>query len=173
MFAQIRERFLGTGILAALVTFFVATPATAQGSAVPSLDDQLGQQIVARAKAKGKRLTDDKTRKATIQGKKFELTPADLSAAKPADLKDGVFVGMLDTEASLTEDVSLLPGTYDLYVAQVNGVWTGYAERNGRLIKAKRAVERPDTSPTMEPTFNLGSGCWWLWLLVTGLNVCW
>ena len=39
--------------------------------------------------------------------------------------------------------------------------------------KAKRAVERPDTPAKMEPTFNRGSGCWWLWLIFTGINVCW
>lgn len=79
---------------------------------------------------------------------------------------------MLDTEATITEDVWLLPGSYDLYVARINGEWRAYAEKNGRLVRARKAVERPDTPPNMEPV-GLGGGCWWLWLIATGVAICW
>ncbi len=52
--------------------------------------------------------------------------------------------------------------------------WKAYAAKNGKVVKAaKSVVERPDTPAYMEATFSRGSGCWWLWLIFTGLNVCW
>jgi hypothetical protein len=161
-----------TGLLATLVALILTAPARAQGSASGTPEDQVGQRIVAQAKAQGKKLNEGRAKTATISGKKFQLIPADFSAMNPAAFKDGVFVGMLDTEASVAEDVSLLPGRYDLYVGRISGEWIGYAERNGRLVRAKRVVERPDTPPDMDPTFSPGN-CWWLWLVITGLNLCW
>ena len=58
-------------------------------------------------------------------------------------------------------------------LSQSGGQWQAHAEQNGKIYKAKRAIERPDTPQGMEPTFNRGSGCWWLWLIFTGINVCW
>lgn len=138
-----------------------------QGSAAPS-----AATIVAKAKAA--KLDRGHAKTAAINGKKYNIVPADFSGLSSRDqLSAGVFLGVLDNEAGLSEDVSLPPGQFNLYLSQSNGGWVAYAEQNGRLYKAKRAIERPDTPSKMEPTFNRGSGCWWLWLIFTGINVCW
>lgn len=138
-----------------------------QGSAPPS-----AATIVAKAKAA--KLDQSHAKSAAINGKKFNIVPADFSGISSRDqLAAGTFLGVLDNEAGATEDVSLPPGKFNLYLSQSSAGWEAYAEQNGRLYKAKRAIERPDTPSKMEPTFNRGSGCWWLWLIFTGINVCW
>jgi hypothetical protein len=73
---------------------------------------------------------------------------------------------------SAAEDVSLPPGRFNLYLTQVGGAWTAYAESGGRVYPAKRSIETPDGPPGQQPRFSRGSGCWWLWL-ITGIQVCW
>lgn len=155
-------------ILTALaVPFVTLSGQVQQGGAPPT-----AATIVAKARAA--RLDQAKAKSASINGKKFNITPADFSSVTSLDqLRAGVFLGVLDNEAGAAEDVSLPPGRFNLYLTQSGGSWEAYAEQNGRLVKAKRAVERPDTPAKMDPTFNRGSGCWWLWLIFTGINVCW
>jgi hypothetical protein len=155
-------------ILSALLLPFVSIFAQQQqGSAPPSA-------ATIAAKAKASKLDQAHAKSAAINGKKFNIVPADFSSLTSRDqLSAGVFLGVLDNEAGTTEDVSLPPGKFNLYLSQSSGGWEAYAEQNGRLYKSKRAIERPDTPARMEPTFNRGSGCWWLWLIFTGINVCW
>jgi hypothetical protein len=155
-------------ILLALVAPAVTlTAQRQQGSAPPS-----AAAIVAKAKAA--KLDRGHAKSAAINGKKFNIVPADFSGLSSREqLGAGVFLGVLDNEAGATEDVSLPPGQFNLYLSQSSSGWEAYAEQNGRLFKAKRAIERADTPAGMEPTFNRGSGCWWLWLIFTGINVCW
>jgi len=97
---------------------------------------------------------------AAINGKKFNIVPADFSSiASREQLSAGVFLGVLDNEAGTSEDVSLPPGRFNLYLNQAGGQWQAYAEQGGKIYKAKRAIERPDTPANMDPTFNRGSGC--------------
>jgi hypothetical protein len=155
-------------IVSALVLPLVTAAAQQQqGSAPPS-----AATIVAKAKAA--KLDRAHAKTAAINGKKYNIVPADFSGISSREqLSNGLFLGVLDNEAGLSEDVSLPPGQFNLYLTQSSGGWEAYAEQNGRLYKAKRAIERPDTPSRMEPTFNRGSGCWWLWLIFTGINVCW
>jgi hypothetical protein len=155
-------------IVSALVLPLVTAGAQQQqGSAPPS-----AATIVAKAKAA--KLDRAHAKTAAINGKKYNIVPADFSGISSREqLSNGLFLGVLDNEAGLSEDVSLPPGQFNLYLTQSSGGWEAYAEQNGRLYKAKRAIERPDTPSRMEPTFNRGSGCWWLWLIFTGINVCW
>jgi hypothetical protein len=157
----------GATLVALLLGLSVA-PAAAQ-----SAEACLSQEIASKSKAI--KLDEKRAKKAQISGKKFDFVPADLGMVRALDqLKAGVVVGALDTEASVAEGVSLPPGKYEIYVAQVGGQWQAYATKSGKIVKAaKSVVERPDTPANMEPTFNTGSGCWWLWLIITGLNVCW
>jgi len=152
---------------ALLVPFLSLAAQQPQGSSPPA-----AATIVAKAKAA--KLNQAHAKAAAINGKKFNITPADFSGIKKRDdLKGGVFLGVLDNEAGASEDVSLPPGKFNLYVTESAGGWEAYAEQNGRLFKAKRALERPDTPANMEPTFSRGSGCWWLNLFITGIYVCW
>jgi len=155
-------------ILSALVLPFVSVPAQRQqGSAPPTA-------AAIAAKAKSSKLDQAHAKTAAINGKKYNIVPADFTGLTNRDqLSAGVFLGVLDNEAGTAEDVSLPPGKFNLYLSQGSSGWEAYAEQNGRLYKAKRAIERPDTPSRMEPTFNRGSGCWWLWLIFTGINVCW
>jgi hypothetical protein len=123
-----------------------------------------GQQRTARPRA----------RSASIDGKRFDITPADLSGVTSLErLRSGVFLGVLDNEAGAAEDVSLPAGRFNLYLTQVGGTWAAYAESGGKVYPAKRAIEKPDGPPGQQPTFHRGSGCWWLWLIFTGIEVCW
>jgi hypothetical protein len=155
-------------ILLALVAPVVTlTAQKQQGSAPPS-----AASIAAQAKAA--KLDRAHAKSAAINGKKFNIVPADFSGISSRDqLTGGVFLGVLDNEAGASEDVSIPQGRFNLYLSQSSAGWEAYAEQNGRLFKAKRAIERADTPARMEPTFNRGSGCWWLWLIFTGINVCW
>jgi hypothetical protein len=160
-----RRLLLAAATLA--VPFVTVSAQVQQGGSPPTA-------AAISAKARGARLDQGKARSASINGKKFNITPADLSTITSLDqLRAGVFLGVLDNEAGASEDVSLPPGRVNLYLSQSGGTWEAYAEQNGRLFKSKRAVERPDTPARMDPTFNRGSGCWWLWLIFTGINVCW
>jgi hypothetical protein len=155
-------------ILSVLFLPFVAVAAQVQqGGAQPSAS-------AIAAKAKSAKLDQKHAKSASINGKKFNIVPADFSTISSRDqLGAGVFLGVLDNEAGATEDVSLPPGRFNLYLSQSDGQWQAHAEQNGKIYKAKRAIEKPDTPQGMDPTFNRGSGCWWLWLIFTGINVCW
>jgi hypothetical protein len=158
----------GTSAAVLLLSLLAAAPIAAQGD-----EARLEKDIAVKAKAV--KLDTKHAKSAQINGKKFNLIPADFSSIKSlGDIKAGVVLGQLDTEASTAEDVSLPPGKYDLYLAQEGGVWKAWATKNGKIVKAAKQVEeRPDTPPNMEPQFSRGSGCWWVWLLFTGFNVCW
>ena len=145
--------------------FTLSAPLRAQGT--PN-----GTTIAAAAR--GARLDPARARSASIDGKKFDITPADLSGVTSLDrLKSGVFLGVLDNEAGVAEDVSLPTGRFNLYLAQVGGTWAAYAESGGKIYPAKRTSEKPDGPSDKQPKFSRGSGCWWLWLIFTGIEVCW
>src|SRR5215831_2025674 len=129
--------------LAALVVPFVTLSAQVKqqggGEAGPSAS-------TIAAKAKNAKLDQKHAKSASINGKKFNILPADFSTiASREQLSAGVFLGVLDNEAGASEDVSLPPGRFNLYLHQSGGQWQAYAEQNGKTYKAKRAVERPDT----------------------------
>jgi hypothetical protein len=107
---------------------------------------------------------------ASINGKKFNLIPADLSGITSRDqLAAGTLIGVLDNEAGAAEDVSLPPGRFNIYLEQSGGQWQTWAEQNGKVYKAKRNFERKDLALGTEPQFSRGSGCWvfyivfWFW----------
>lgn len=154
-------------LLAAVVVPAFTLSAQLQGQGPPN-----GATIAAAAKSA--RLDRGRARSASIDGKKFDITPADLSGVTSLEnLRSGVFLGVLDNEAGAAEDVSLPTGRYNLYLTQVGGTWAAYAESAGKVYPAKRAIEKPDGPPGQQPTFRRGSGCWWLWLIFTGIEVCW
>ena len=153
-------------LLAALLFPAVTLSAQQQGGA-PS-----GATISAAARSA--RLDAARARSASIDGKRFDITPADFSGVTSLErLRSGVFLGVLDNEAGAAEDVSLPAGRFNLYLTQVGGTWTAYAESGGKVYPAKRAIEKPNGPPGKEPRFSRGSGCWWLWLIFTGIEVCW
>ena len=124
--------------------------------------------------ARGARLDRAHTRSASIDGKRFDITPADYSGIKSMEqLRAGVFLGVLDNEAGAAEDVSLPTGRFNLYLTQSNGVLVAYAEQGGKVYPAKRTIQKPEGPPNNQPQFRRGSGCWWLWLIFTGIEVCW
>ena len=126
------------------------------------------------AAARGGRLDQARARSASIDGRRFDITPANLSGVTSLEhLRSGVFFGLLDNEAGAAEDVSLPAGRFDLYLTQVGGAWAAYAESDSRVYPAKRTIEKPNDPPGQQPTFSRGSGCWWLWLIFTRIEVCW
>ena len=143
-------------ILSALFLPFVAFGAQVQQSA--------GAQPTAAAiaaKAKSAKLDQKHAKSASINGKKFNLIPADLSGLTSREqLAAGALIGVLDNEAGAAEDVSLPPGRFNIYLEQSGGQWQTYAEQNGKVYKAKRNFERTDLPPGTEPQFSRGSGCW-------------
>ena len=157
----------GRRLFLAAVVIPAFTISAQQQGAAPS-----GATIAAAARTA--RLDHAHARSASIDGKRFDITPADLSGVTSLErLRSGVFLGVLENEAGAAEDVSLPVGRFNLFLAQVGGSWVAYAEVGGRIYPAKRAIEKPDGPPGQLPTFRRGSGCWWLWLIFTGIEVCW
>lgn len=75
----------------------------------------------------------------------FSIAPAGPSPTGSHNrLSAGVFLRVLDNEADTSEGLNLPTG----------------------------AIERPDVPVRLEATFKRGSGCWWLWQLITGIKVC-
>ena len=169
MFTTNRFRWFAVALVTIVATSAVG--AQQQQGATPD-DAAIGRAIAA--KAKGAKLDHGHARTASINGKKFNITPADFSVLKSRDqLKDGVFLGVLENEAGAEDDVTLPTGTFNLYVVDRGGTLMAYAEQNGKIYHAKRIAERKDTPAQMEPKFSRGSGCWWLNLFITGVYVCW
>ena len=101
-----------------------------------------GAEIAAAARAGG--LDTGNTATATMFGKPFKFTPAQIPARtdKPGDGK-GDFLGVLENGAA-GDETGLPAGKYNLYVADVNGQLKGYAEANGQIVKeAIRASSTP------------------------------
>src|SRR5262245_8032932 len=93
-------------LLAAVVVPAFALSAQGQGNGAPN-----GATIAAAAK--NARLDRGKARSASIDGKKFDITPADMSGVTSLEnLRSGVFLGVLDNEAGTAEDVSLPTGQF-------------------------------------------------------------
>src|SRR5215204_5780220 len=146
-------------ILSALLFPMLALSAQQQqGGAAPS-----GATIAAAARSA--RLDRAHARSASIDGKRFDITPAEFTGLTAERFGSGVFLGVLDNEAGAAEDVGIPTGRFNLYLAQVNGTMTAYAEQNGRIFPAKRTIRKADGPPNNEPAFRRGSGCWWLWLI--------
>jgi hypothetical protein len=141
---------------------------------VLTLSAQQPSGATIAAAARGARLDQARARSASIDGKRFDITPADMSGVTSLEhLRSGVFLGVLDNQAGTAEDVSLPPGRFNLYLSHKGGGWAAYAESGGSVYPAKRTIEKPNGPPGHQPTFSRGSGCWWLWLIFTGIEVCW
>ena len=132
MFRKIYET---AAITAALLIIVAGTWAAAQrGNAPkPRTTAPTGSEIAAAARAA--RLDTANVATATMFGKPFKFTPAQLPAKadKPDDGK-GDFLGVLENGA-VGDETGLPPGKYNLFVADVNGQLKGYAEANGRIVK--------------------------------------
>jgi hypothetical protein len=101
-----------------------------------------GSEIAAAARAA--RLDAGNAATATMFGKPFRFTPAQVPARadRPDDGK-GEFAGVLENGAA-GDETGLPPGKYNLYAANVNGQLRGYAEANGQIVKeAIRATATP------------------------------
>ena len=153
-------------ILAALAVPFVTLSAQVKQQGSPSAS-------TIAAKAKNAKLDVKHAKNASINGKKFNLIPADLSGITSREqLAAGAFIGVLDNEAGAAEDVSLPPGRFNIYVEQAGGQLQTYAEQNGKIFKAKRNFERTDLAPGTEPQFSRGSGCWVFTLIIIWWQWC-
>ena len=153
----------GSLLLAALVVATVT--AGQQGGAAP-----IGVTIAAAAG--GARLDHAHARSASIDGKRFTITPPNLSGRTSLERLRSVFLRVLDNEPGAAEDVRLFPGPFDLHLMQVGGAWVASAEFGRQVDHATAAIEETDGPPGQQRTFRRGSGCWWRWLF-TGMQVCW
>ena len=131
-----------------LLSLLAAAPIAAQGD-VARVEKDID------VKAKAVKLDTKHAKSAQINGKKFNLIPADFSSIKSLDdIKAGVVLGQLDTEASTAEDVSLPPGKYDLYLAREGGVWKAWATKNGKIVELP---SRWKSVPIRRPTWSRSS----------------
>jgi hypothetical protein len=113
-----------------------------------------GAEIAASARAA--RLDTANVATATMFGKPFKFTPAQVpTKAEPATEGKGQFVGVLESGA-VGDETGLPPGKYNLFVASVNGQVKGYAEANGQIVKeAIRATSTPAApGAKSRPQFN-------------------
>jgi len=92
-----------------------------------------GSEIAAAARAA--RLDPGNAATATMFGKSFKFTPAQvLTKGEPTAVEKGQFLGVLENGA-VGDETGLPPGKYNLFVADVNGQLKGYAEANGQIVK--------------------------------------
>lgn len=101
-----------------------------------------GSEIAAAARAA--RLDTGNVATATMFGKPFKFTPAQVrTKADKTDDENGQFLGVLENGA-VGDETGLPPGKYNVFVANVNGQLKGYAEANGQIVKeAIRASSTP------------------------------
>jgi len=133
-------------------------------------DAPIGASTAARAGSA--RLEKARARSASIDDKSFATTPANRSGAGMLErLRSAVSFGTLDTEARAAEEVRSLAGGFSPYPMPGGVALRVYSEPGEKVHPARRAIEKPDTPPTSQPTVNSGSGCWWLWVF-TGVPFC-
>ena len=144
---MIRNVYRTGGLTAGLLMIVaMGTWATAQRGDAPKsrATPPNGSEIATAARAT--RLDTGSAATATMFGKPFKFTPAQLQskADKPDDGK-GDFLGVLENGA-VGDETGLPPGKYNLFIANVNGQFKGYAEANGQIVKeAIRASSTPAT----------------------------
>ena len=142
---MIRSVYKISGTTAALLMVVVAgTWAADQRGQGPKPRTTAPNGSEIAAAARGARLDTGNVATATMFGKPFKFTPAQLGtkADKPDDGKDG-FLGVLENGA-VGDETGLPPGKYNLYFANVNGQLKGYAEANGQVVKeAIRVTSTP------------------------------
>ena len=124
----------------------------------------------AAARAGSARLDQRHARFASIDGKRFDITPATTSGVLDR-LRTAVSLGVLDSDAGAVDDVSFGAGRVSPYPMPWGIARGVYAESGGKVYPAKRAVEKADALPTWQLTVRTGNGCWWLWVF-TGAPVC-
>ena len=91
-------------------------------------------------KARGARLDESNRLVAQFQGQQIVYTPAaEKSLTSLDELRAGRFLGVLDTKATGDES-GLPPGTYNVFVAEVDGKWRAFAEANGEIVKEAARV---------------------------------
>jgi hypothetical protein len=142
---MVRSVYKTAGITAGLV-IVVATGTWAAGQRGQAAKSRAtapgGAEIAAAARAA--RLDTGNAATATMFGKPFKFTPAQLptKADKPDD-GNGEFLGVLENGA-VGDETGLPPGKYNLFFATVNGQPKAYAEANGQIVKeAIRAGSTP------------------------------
>lgn len=124
---------------------------------------------------RSKGATFDSANAATAEhnGKKFKFTPAKQGKnMKQTDVEDGCIVGVVENGFT---DISMPPGIYNIYMAKVANQWKAYAVQDGTgniVAEAKNVSENKGSGPG-KPKAWRGSGCWWMWLIFTGFQVCW
>jgi hypothetical protein len=119
-----------------------------------------GSEIAAAARTA--RLDTGNAASATMFGKPFKFTPAQVKTkADTADEGKGAFLGVLENGA-VGDETGLPPGKYNLFVANVTGQLKGYAEANGQIVKeAIRATSTPAQEGAKgRPQFNEKG--WWV-----------
>jgi len=152
-----------TGLTAAVLMVVVtATWAAGQRPEAPKSRTTAPSGAEIAAAARAARLDTGNAATATMFGKPFKFTPAQLptKADKPDDGK-GNFLGVLENGA-VGDETGLPPGKYNLFFATVNGQPKGYAEANGQIVKeAIRATSTPaQEGGKGRPQFNEKG--WWI-----------
>ena len=152
-----------TGVTAGLLMMVVTGMwARGQRGDAPASRGSAPSGAEVSAAARAARLDTGNAGTATMFGKPFKFTPAQVKtkADKPDDGK-GQFLGVLENGA-VGDETGLPPGKYNLFVANVNGQLKGYAEANGQIVKeAIRATSTPAQEGAKgRPQFNEKG--WWV-----------
>ena len=157
-----RARLLLAGIV------FPAFTLTAQPQASAATS-----RATPAARAGNTRLDPAHARLVSIDHKRFNIAPANRSHVRLLERRrSAVFLGVLDSEVGAAEEVSLLAGRFSPYPMPGGVGRAMYAEPGEGAYFAGPATDKPHTSPSRQPTFRSGRGCWYLWVF-TGKPVCW
>ncbi|MCK4239580.1 MAG: hypothetical protein KAX33_10685, partial [Candidatus Lokiarchaeota archaeon] len=90
-----------------------------------------GREIAERSKAI--KLDKDRFVDAEKKGKKIKFTPTKLPPLKSLDeLEEGQVIGVLENELE-GDETDLTAGKHNIFIANVNGEWHGFAETGGKI----------------------------------------
>ena len=125
--------------LAVAAAWSVVAAASAAAQKGPRKAPPNGAEIAQMAK--GKKLDEGNRLVAAFQGQPIAYTPAAENASITSldDLRGGRFLGVLETKA-VGDESGLPPGTYNVFVAEVDGKWRAFAEANGEIVKEAARV---------------------------------
>lgn len=120
-----------------------------------------GREIAERSKAI--KLDKDRFVDAEKKGKKIKFTPTKLPPLKSLDeLEEGQVIGVLENELE-GDETDLTAGKHNIFIANVNGEWHGFAETGGKITAeaAYVSIERYHWGErkVKKPAFKLEGWC--------------